>query len=153
MNKIMAIDNDDGIRLLYEEELTYEGYKVITASGSDDIMGLIEQKRPNLVVLGIMLGSRNGLDLLMDIRNAYYDMPVILCTAYAEFRDDLRSIAADYYVIKSSDLSELKFRIKLAIESTAGLQKELPSGNPMEAAILTELMSSSCHMPLQWPGA
>jgi len=42
-------------------------------------------------------------------------MPVILCSAYDTFKKDLRSIAADYYVTKSYDLSELKGRIRMAV--------------------------------------
>jgi DNA-binding response OmpR family regulator len=65
-----------------------------------------------------VLGQYDGLDLLQDIRNAFYRMPVILCTAYSHFRYDLRSIAADHYVVKSSDLTELKVRIKMAMEAS-----------------------------------
>ena len=61
----------------------------------------------------------NGLDLLQDIRNKFYDLPIILCSAYDTFKDDMKSIAADHYVVKSFDLSELKGRIKEALEHTA----------------------------------
>jgi len=57
------------------------------------------------------------LELLQDIRKNFYNMPVILCTAYETFKKDLRSIAADYYVTKSYDLSELKGRIRMAVEA------------------------------------
>ena len=61
----------------------------------------------------------NGLDLLQDIRNRFYDLPVVLCTAYDTFKEDMKSISADYYVIKSFDLTELKSKIALALESRA----------------------------------
>jgi DNA-binding response OmpR family regulator len=85
-------------------------------------MALIKKKQPDLVVLDIRLGCDSGLDLLVDIRNTYYNLPVILCTAYSTFKYDLKSIAADYYVVKSSDLDELKNKIKMALEGC----KELP---------------------------
>jgi len=68
-------------------------------------------------VLDIKLGENDGLDLLQDIRNTYYDLPVVMCTAYPDFKYDLKSIAADYYVVKSSDLRELKEKVKMAFES------------------------------------
>jgi DNA-binding response OmpR family regulator len=72
-------------------------------------------------VLDIKLGEYDGLDVLQDIRNTNYNMPIILCTAYSNFKYDLRSVAADYYVVKSSNLEELKFKIKMAIEGSAQL--------------------------------
>ena len=73
------------------------------------------------------------LDLLLDIRDRYYNLPVILCTAYDTFKEDPRSIAADYYVIKSFDLTELKTKIKRAIDTClpihmAETQNGVPSG-------------------------
>jgi DNA-binding response OmpR family regulator len=62
------------------------------------------------------MAEHDGLDLLQDIRKEYYNIPVILCSAYSSYKGDLKSIAADYYVVKSADLSELKQKIKMAIE-------------------------------------
>jgi len=64
--------------------------------------------------------SKGKKDLLQDIRNRFYDLPVVLCTAYDTFKEDMKSIAADYYVIKSFDLSELKSKIAMALD--AGVQ-------------------------------
>jgi DNA-binding NtrC family response regulator len=58
----------------------------------------------------------DGLELLKKIRNQYYDLPVILCTAYDTYKYDQRSMDADYYVLKSFDLCELKKIVKRAVE-------------------------------------
>ena len=117
MNKILIVDDDEPIQILYADELTEEGYDVITTDDGVGLLGLIEEAQPNLVVLDIRLGETNGLDLLQDIRNTYYELPVILCSAYTAFKYDLKSIAADYFVVKSSDFSELKVKIKMALEA------------------------------------
>jgi two-component system response regulator (stage 0 sporulation protein F) len=117
MNRILVLDDDEAIRMLYADELYEEGYEVIASGDVLQVIQLIEQKRPDLIVMDIRLGKFNGLDLLQDIRNAYYDIPVILCTAYPAFQYDMKSIAADYFVIKSSNLTELKAKIKTAIET------------------------------------
>ncbi|MDR0881414.1 MAG: response regulator [Candidatus Adiutrix sp.] len=109
--KILVVDDEAHIRLLYSEELTEEGYEVITAEGGLNLLERIEAEKPDLVVLDIKMVDYNGLDLLQDIRNKFYDLPVILCSAYDTFKDDMKSIAADRYVIKSFDLAELKGRI------------------------------------------
>ncbi len=118
MKKILIIDDDWAIRMLYKEELFEEGYGVVTISGGKGLMELIRKENPDLIVLDIRLGEENGLDILQDIRNTYYDLPVILCTAYPQYSGDLRCIASDYYVVKGSDMRELKFKIKMALETT-----------------------------------
>ena len=117
MNKLLIVDDDVPIQILYADELTEEDYDVITTGDGLGLLGLIEEAQPDLVVLDIRLGESNGLDLLQDIRNTYYELTVILSSAYPAFKYDMKSIAADYFVVKSSDLSELKVKIKMALEN------------------------------------
>ena len=111
--KILVVDDELHIRMLYQEEFESLGYKVVTSDGSDDILALLEKEKPGLVVLDIKLGhDRSGLDILQEIRSQDQDIPVILCTAYDSFQHDLKSIAADHYVVKSVDLTELVGKVK-----------------------------------------
>ncbi len=119
MAKILIVDDEEHIRMLYQVELEDEGYEVITAADGRDLLGLIQQEHPDLVVLDIKMAGYNGLDLLQEIRNRFYNLPVILCSAYDSFRRDMKSIAADFYVVKSSDLTQLKKTIARALESAA----------------------------------
>ncbi|MBE9574335.1 MAG: response regulator [Proteobacteria bacterium] len=117
MAKILVVDDEEHIRLLYSEELSEAGYEVVTAADGHKLIERIETEKPDLVVLDIKMVDYNGLDLLQEIRNKFYDMPVILCTAYDTFKEDIKSIAADFYVIKSFDLTELKKKIATALET------------------------------------
>jgi DNA-binding response OmpR family regulator len=119
MAKILIVDDEEHIRFLYSEELTEAGYEVITAESGYQLIERIEDEKPDLIVLDIKMVDYNGLDLLQDIRNKFYNMPVILCTAYDTFKEDMKSIAADFYVIKSFDLTELKNKIAMALEANA----------------------------------
>ena len=119
MKTILIIEDEEAIRILYADELTEEGYETISLGDGSHALELIKEKRPALVLLDIALGECNGLDLLQDIRNRHYDLPVILCTAYPSCKYDLRSIAADYFVVKSSNLQELKLKIKMALETAS----------------------------------
>ncbi len=116
MKKILIVDDEEVIRMLYSEELEEDGYEVITTGTGIGLLELIEKEKPALVVLDIKMAEHDGLDLLQDIRKDYYNIPVILCSAYSSFKGDLKSIAADYYVVKSADLTELKQKIKMALE-------------------------------------
>jgi len=117
MAKILIVDDEEHIRYLYSEELSEAGYEVITADSGYRLLERIEKEKPDLVVLDIKMVDCNGLDLLQDIRNKFYNLPVVLCTAYDTFKEDIKSISADFYVIKSFDLTELKNRISMALES------------------------------------
>lgn len=115
--KILVVDDEKHIRMLYQEELESEGYEVVTSNGEEPILPLMERAAPDVVVLDIKLGaSKSGLDLLQDIRGKDPSIPVILSTAYDSFQHDLKSIAADYYVVKSVDLGELKSKVAQAME-------------------------------------
>lgn len=116
MKKILIVDDEEVIRILYAEELEEEGYEVVTAESGHGLIEIIGREKPDLVILDIKMAEHDGLDLLQDIRKDFYNIPVVLCSAYSSFKGDLKSIAADYYVVKSADLSELKQKIKMALE-------------------------------------
>ena len=116
MKKILIVDDEEVIRMLYGEELEDEGYEVVTTGSGHGLVELIRQEEPDLIILDIKMAEHDGLDLLQDVRKEFYNIPVILCSAYSSYKGDLKSIAADYYVVKSADLSELKQKIKMALE-------------------------------------
>ena len=117
MARILLVDDEQYIRRLYTEELSEEGHEVFTVASGHNLLKRIDSFQPEAVVLDIKLVDYDGLELLQDIRNQHYDLPVILCTAYDTYKEDPKSIAADYYVVKSFDLSELKMAIQRALEA------------------------------------
>ncbi|WP_022660705.1 response regulator [Paucidesulfovibrio longus] len=120
--RILVVDDEKHIRMLYQEELESEGYAVITSDGSEDILELLKRAAPEIVILDIKLGQNlSGLDLLQVIRSKEPNLPVILSTAYDSFQHDLKSIAADYYVVKSVDLSDLKSKVHSALEKAGAV--------------------------------
>lgn len=116
MVKILVVDDEKSIRDLYTEELGGEGYDVITAGEGREVSELISSEQPSALVLDIRMEDCDGLDLLQEVRNAHPDLPIILNTAYDSYREDVKSTAADYYVVKSFDLSELKVRLSAVVK-------------------------------------
>lgn len=110
--KVLVVDDEKNIRLLLQEELADEGYEVITAESGARALDLIRQERPDLVTLDIKMPGEDGLAILRRIRETDYDLPVIICSAYSVYKTDFASVAADHYVTKSSDFTELKEKIK-----------------------------------------
>ena len=68
MGRILIVDDEESTRLLYAEELSEEGYEVITTNDYLGLLEIIKHQRPDLIVLDIRLGEFNGLDLLQDPR-------------------------------------------------------------------------------------
>ena len=110
--KILVVDDEPHLRMLYQEELQPDGYTVVTSDGQEPIMAVIRREDPDLVLLDIKLANVSGLDLLQSIRAENSLLPVILSTAYDSFQYDLKSIAADAYCVKSVDLTVLKNAIR-----------------------------------------
>jgi DNA-binding response OmpR family regulator len=111
MQKILIVDDEENIRLLLREELEDEGYEVLAAESGEKALELIQEKKPDLVTLDIKMPGESGLITLRKIREIDYDLPVILCTAYSSYKTYFSAVAADHYVVKSSDFSELKKKI------------------------------------------
>lgn len=112
MKKILVVDDEQNIRLLYEAELRREGYDVRVASSAKEALEWLEKENFDLMTLDIKMPGLDGLKFLEKIRKDYLDLPVIICTAYQIYREDTASWQGDDYVVKSSDLSELKEKIK-----------------------------------------
>jgi len=112
MANVLVVDDESSIRMLYAEELADEGYAVVTAASASEAVEKIAETEFDLIVLDIKLKNESGLDLLQKIVKERHSLPVILCTAFSCFKDDFSAWLADAYVVKSSDLTELKEEIK-----------------------------------------
>lgn len=116
MPKVLVVDDEKSIRALCSVELTDEGYDVVTAGDRKSAMEAISSEKPAAVILDIRMDDCDGLDLLQEIRNVYPSIPIILNTAYDSYREDVKSVAADSYVVKSYDLAELKSKLAELLE-------------------------------------
>jgi len=112
MKKILVVDDEENIRFLYQEELEEEGYTVDVAAHGQEALEKVNTFKPDLVTLDIRMPGMDGVETLRKIREVRRNLPVILCSAYGEYKQDLSTWASDAYVIKTSDLTELKGTIK-----------------------------------------
>ena len=112
MKTILVVDDDEPIRLLLKEELIEEGYNVLTAIDAREALKMVQEEALDLVVLDIRMPGMDGLEALPRILGLKEGLPVILNTAYTQYQESFMSWAADAYVVKSSDLTQLKAKIK-----------------------------------------
>ena len=123
MNKILVVDDEASIRLLYSQELADEGYEVDTAATIAEALEKLQGNVYDVALLDIKLKNESGLDLLQKIVKERHDMGVILSTAFSCYKDDFSAWLADGYVVKSSDMQELKDEIKRILEKKSGKSK------------------------------
>ncbi len=107
MKKILLVDDDDSIRLVYEEEFKEEGYMVICAENGAEALARYQSEKPDLVILDIQMPGMNGIEVLRQMKTIDPSIPIVLSSAYPEFKQDLGAWASDDYVVKSPDLSNL----------------------------------------------
>jgi len=112
MKKILVVDDEESIRELYRADLSDEGYEVGLAVDGRQALLLIGTFRPDLVTLDIKLPDIDGIEVLRRLRETNPTVPVILLTAFGEFRQDFNTWASDAYIVKSHDTTELKETVR-----------------------------------------
>jgi DNA-binding response OmpR family regulator len=110
--RILVVDDEENIRELYRDELAEEGYRVELAENGIQALAKFESFRPDLVLLDVMMPGMDGIEVLRRIREKNPSIPVLLLTAFGEFKQDFNTWASDAYIVKSADVSELKQTVR-----------------------------------------
>jgi len=118
VKKILVVDDEDNIRLLYQEVLRDEGYEVALAGNAEEALQAIASSPPDLITLDVKMPGMSGVDFLKKLKESHKDIPVILCSAYGAYKQDFQLWASEAYVVKSADMQELKRTIKEIISNT-----------------------------------
>ncbi|MBU1355351.1 MAG: response regulator [Candidatus Edwardsbacteria bacterium] len=117
MRTILVVDDEENIRILYQQDFTANGYKVICAATLDEAKKEFSQNQVDLVVLDLKLTAHDGgLEMLRWMRETNRKIPIIINTAYPAYKTDFSSWLADAYIVKSSNLDELKDNIARLLE-------------------------------------
>jgi len=112
MKKILLVDDEEGIQLLYREEFEEQGYEVVSAYNGEEALKKFKADPPDLVVLDINMPGIKGIQVLREMKEMHPDLPVILSSAYQEYKQDFGTWASDEYIVKSANLDELKDAVK-----------------------------------------
>jgi DNA-binding response OmpR family regulator len=107
MKRILLVDDEKSLGLLYEEELTKEGYAVKVVHDAESALKILDLQAFDLIITDIRMPGKDGVELITEILGRRRDIPIIINTAYQSYRDDFMTWAADAYVVKSSSLEEL----------------------------------------------
>ncbi len=112
MTTILLVENNKNQRLLYEQELRLEGYEIVTSADGKEALEKAQEQPLDLVIMDTNLPKMGGIEAMRMILSKYENIPIIINTAYSSYKDNFTSRMADAYIVKSSDLTELKNKIK-----------------------------------------
>ncbi|HOP05782.1 MAG TPA: response regulator [candidate division Zixibacteria bacterium] len=114
--RILVVDDDPHIRLLYQTELEECGYRVETMDSAVKLLQAGPPESFDLIVLDIEMPEMTGIEALQELRKKLPDTRVVINSAYSIYKADFQTWLADDYLVKSSDLSELKESIAKLLE-------------------------------------
>ncbi|HOT35341.1 MAG TPA: response regulator [Candidatus Latescibacteria bacterium] len=111
MAKILVVDDENALRVLYKHELTQDGHDVDLASTADEAVAKVRETAYDVVILDIRMPGKDGLEALTEMFAERRNIKVIINSAYSSYKENFISWAAEHYVVKSADTTELKEKI------------------------------------------
>ena len=127
---VLVIEDEENLQEALKYNLEREGYDVLTASDGERGLGMAREKRPDLVILDIMLPLLDGLEVCRILRREH-DTPIIMLTAKGEEVDRVvgLELGADDYITKPFSMRELLARLRSVLRRTRNQSREdaLPS--------------------------
>ena len=120
MSLILAIEDDPAILRGLADNLRFESYDVLTAADGESGYALIRQKKPDLIILDLMLPRLSGYEICRKIRAEGIQTPILMLTARGEEADRVLGLdlGADDYVSKPFSIRELLARIRAILRRT-----------------------------------
>jgi len=112
MNKILIIEDERYQSELYAMELEDEGYKVDLASNGKEGVNMVMNNYYDLVIMDILMPEMDGVEALGKILTQNIKTPIIIYTAYSNYKRNFVTWTADAYMTKSTNIGELKDKIK-----------------------------------------
>ena len=125
---VLVVDDDPQTLRYVRKALSDAGYVPIVTADPEEALPLMEERRPDLVLLDLMLPGADGIELMGDIL-AVADVPVIFLSAYGRDRVVARAFesgAADY-IVKPFSQTELAARVRAALRRQTGSYRSEPS--------------------------
>lgn len=134
--RILVVDDDPGVRDSLRRSLAFNGYEVDLAEDGQRGLAAIAMRRPDAVVLDVMMPGLDGLETCRRLRAAGEDIPVLMLTAREAISDRVAGLdaGADDYLVKPFALDELLARLR------ALLRRTLPGGDASQRLKFSDLV-------------
>ena len=112
MARLLFVDDEESIRVLYEVEFSDRGHELFFAASGEEALDLFEQYKPDLVVMDIRMPGMDGLEAMSRLVAQNNKLQVIINSAFPHHKEDFSSWLADAFLVKSMDMGELRETIE-----------------------------------------
>jgi CheY-like chemotaxis protein len=106
MPKILIVDDEPVVHMLYKRHLTQAGFELLDANNGDEALALLQETKPDVILMDIMMPSKDGIATLREVKRSESTshIPVIVITAnvsyYLTSRDEVKNGGADALLTK-----------------------------------------------------
>ena len=132
MFNILVAEDDEDMRELFCTVISDSGYNAVPAADGAEALEIMDKQYIDLIVADIMMPNMDGYELTKSLRDAKYDLPVLMVTAKDRFDDMQRGFRAgtDDYMIKPINVKELVLRVEALLRrARISSEKKLTIGN------------------------
>ena len=118
MFNILVVEDDKNLRKLIVTCLKRENYNTYEATNGVEALNVLDEQYIDLIVTDIMMPQMDGYELIRELREADYSMPILLVTAKSTLSDKKEGflLGADDYMVKPIDIEELPLRVKALLK-------------------------------------
>ena len=132
MFNILVVEDDKNLRKLRTTYLQRNKYNTYEATNGEEALNVLDQSYIDLIVSDIMMPKMDGYELIKSLREAKYDVPILIITAKSEIEDKKEGflLGADDYMVKPIDIEEMLLRIQVLLRrSKSASEKKIQIGD------------------------
>lgn len=112
--KILVVEDEPSLVFTLRDTLENEGYDVEVCENGTDAVSMVQEHKPDLMILDLMLPEKSGYEICEEVRDLKYTFPIIMLTAKDQEVDKVKglTLGADDYLTKPFGVKELLARIQ-----------------------------------------
>ncbi|MFZ7102051.1 MAG: response regulator transcription factor [Peptococcaceae bacterium] len=113
MFNILVVEDDKKLRQLFCTVLSKNGYRAVGAKDGAEALELLDKEYLDLIIADIMMPNMDGYELTKTLRDAQFNIPILMITAKESFHDKQRGfrVGTDDYMVKPIDVNEMVLRV------------------------------------------
>jgi two-component system, NtrC family, response regulator AtoC len=119
--RVLVIDDDPGVRDYLEALVSRQGYQVFAADGGEEALRSLDESRPDLITLDLVLPGMDGLETLRELKKRLPEVPVVMLSGHGQARTIVEAmrLGASDFLRKPFEVEELELAFQKALEKHA----------------------------------